>query len=215
MPAAGVLRSLLERRPDIIAAERVVLAAFRQQEAAQLALLPDFSFSLVGGRLGDQILSVLRLNPWLAAAGIGISIPIYEGGALRARVEITTAQQAQAVARYGAIALGAFREVENALANEQLLTARIPYEQRALADRTAAVEIATVQYRAGRRDMLWVAQLQTAQFITAAEVVKLRGAQGTNRIRLYQALGGSFDRTPAAAVPTLGMQPDPTGETGR
>ena len=74
-----------------------------------------------GRTLGDQVMSVLRLNPWLASAGIGVSIPIYEGGALQAKVQIATAQQAQAVARYGAVVLTAFREVETSLANEQLL----------------------------------------------------------------------------------------------
>lgn len=198
---AGVPASLLERRPDIIAAERAVLVAFRQQEAATLALLPDFSISLAGGRVGDQVLSLLRLNPWLASAGIGVSIPIYEGGALRAQVEIATAQQVEAVARYGAVALTAFREAENALANEQLLAKRLPFEERALADRTVAVRIATVQYKAGRRDLLWVADLQTAQLANEAAVIKLRGVQGANRIRLYLALGGSFDATPAATLP--------------
>jgi multidrug efflux system outer membrane protein len=207
LAGAGVPAALLERRPDVIAAERAVLAAFRQQEAATLALLPDFSISLVGGRLGDQVLSLLRLNPWLASAGIGVSIPIYEGGALRAQVEIATAQQAQAVARYGAVALAAFREAEDALANEQLLVKRIPFERRALTDRTAAVNIATVQYKAGRRDLLWVAQLQTAQLGTAATLIKLRSAQGANRIRLYLALGGSFDATPAATLVTPGGAP--------
>ena len=128
--AAGVPSSLLERRPDLVAAERDVLAAFRKEEAAELALLPNFSFSLVGGRLGDPILSLLHLNPWLASAAIGVSIPIYEGGALRAKVKIATAQQAQAVARYGSVALKAFREVENALANEQLLAKRLPLDQK-------------------------------------------------------------------------------------
>ena len=134
---------MLERRPDIVAAERAVLAAFRQEEAAKLALLPNFSFSLVGGRLGDPILSILHLNPWLASAAIGASIPIYEGGALRAQVKIATAQQAQAVARYGSVVLKAFREVENALANEQLLAKRLPLDQSAVVARTEAVRIAT------------------------------------------------------------------------
>jgi len=198
---AGVPAELLERRPDLVAAERAVLAAFRQQEAAELALLPDFSISLVGGRLGDQILSVLQLNPWLRSAGIGVSIPIYEGGALRAQVKIANAQQAQAVASYGAVALAAFREVENALANERLLARRVPFEERALTDRTAAVQIATTQYKAGRRDLLWVARLQSEQLATEAFVIKLRGAQGANRIRLHLTLGGSFDATPAATLP--------------
>ncbi len=192
----GVPSALLERRPDLLAAEREVLAAFRKEEAAQLALFPDFSISLAGGRLGDQVLSLLRLNPWLVSAGIGVSIPIYEGGALRAKVEIATAQQAQAVATYGAVALAAFREVENGLANEGLLGRQLPLDQKSLDDRTEAVRIATIQYKAGRRDLLWVAQLQTAQLASESNVIKLRSTQRTNRVRLYQALGGSFDAAP-------------------
>ncbi|MFP3648382.1 TolC family protein, partial [Paraburkholderia sp. SIMBA_054] len=63
-PATGLPVALLERRPDLVAAEREVLAAFRQEEAAKLALLPDFSFSFAGGRLGDPLFSILSLNPW-------------------------------------------------------------------------------------------------------------------------------------------------------
>jgi outer membrane protein TolC len=185
--------SLLERRPDIIAAEREVLAAFRQEEAAKLALLPDFSISLVGGRLGDPILSLLHLNPWFASAAIGVSVPIYEGGALQAQVEIATAQQAQVVARYGSIVLTAFREVENTLANEQLLAKRLPLDERAVEARTEAVRIATIQYKAGRRDLLWVSNLQTNQLANEADLIKLRGLERVNRIQLYLALGGSFD----------------------
>jgi len=196
----GVPSALLERRPDLVAAERQVLAAFRNEEAAELALLPEFSFSLVGGRLDDPVLTLLRLNPWLASAGIGVSIPIYEGGALRAKVTIATAQQAQAVARYGAVALRAFREVETSLANERLLAVQLPMDQKALDDRTEAVRIATVQYKAGRRDLLWVAQLQTAALSTEADLIKLQGAQRVNRVRLHQVLGGSYDASPATPV---------------
>ena len=194
----GVPSTLLERRPDIVAAERVVLAAFRNEEAAQLALLPDFSISLLGGRIGDPLLSVLRLNPWLASAAIGVTIPIYEGGALQAQVHIATAQQAQAVARYGAVALTALREAENGLANEQLLALRLPLDQKSLDDRIEAVRIATIQYKAGRRDLLWVAQLQAAQIAAELNFIKLRGAQRVNRVHLYQALGARYDVNPVA-----------------
>jgi outer membrane protein TolC len=199
---AGVPSALLERRPDIVAAEREVLAAFRSEEAVELTLLPEFSFSLVGGRLGDQVLSVLRLNPWLASAAIGVSIPIYEGGALRAKVQIATAKQAQAVARYGAVALAAFREVETSLANERLLAVRLPLEQKALDDRMQAVQIATVQYKAGRRDLLWVAQLQSVALASEADLIKAQGAQRVNRVKLAQVLGGSFDAAPAGTSGT-------------
>jgi outer membrane protein TolC len=84
-----------------------------------------------------------------------------------------------------------------------LLTLQLPLEQKSLDDRTEAVRIATIQYTAGRRDLLWVAQLQAAQIASEATVIKLRGAQRTNRVRLYQALGGSFDGAP----PTVASEP--------
>ena len=196
---AGVPASLLERRPDLAAAERLVLAAFRQEEAARLALLPDFSISLVGERLGDHLIRQLQLSPWLASAAIGMAIPIYEGGALRAQVKIATAQQAQAVASYGSVVLNAFREVEDVLASEQILEKRLGYEQRALVDRNAAVQLAVVQYQAGRRDLLWVEQLQSEQIVVESNVIQLRNAQIANRIQLHLALGGSFDAASSVA----------------
>lgn len=199
-PGAGIAGALLERRPDIIAAERMVLASFRLQESAELALLPAFSFSLTGGRIDSGILSLLRLNPWLASAAIGVSIPIYEGGALNAKVAIATAQQAKAVAKYGAVALAAFAEVENGLANEELLAKRIPLIDEALRNQTEALQIATIQYVAGRRDLLWVSNIQAGQLGYEALGIKLRGAQQTNRIQLLLVLGGAFNKVPPQPV---------------
>jgi NodT family efflux transporter outer membrane factor (OMF) lipoprotein len=198
-PSTGMPAELLERRPDIIAAEREVIGAFRQQEAAELALRPDFSLSLVGGRVGDPVLTLLRLNPWFASAALGTAVPIYEGGALRAEVKIATAQQAQAVAHYGSVTLKAFREVENAISNDQLLARRLPLDESQTQDRAEAVRIATVQYVAGRRDLLWVSNLQSNELASDADLIKLRALQHVNRIFLYLALGGSFDAAPAAA----------------
>lgn len=208
-PATGEPATLLTRRPDIVAAERRVLAAFRREQTAELSLLPEISVSLGGGRLNDQVLSILDLNPWLATAGIGVSIPIYEGGALRARVRIATAEQAQAVARYGQTVLTAFREVENAIANAQLLAKRLTFEQNALLNRTGAVGVATEQYRAGQRDLLWVTNLQAAELATKAAVINLRALQRINRIQLLMALGGSFDAPPDTADADAQPPPEP------
>jgi outer membrane protein, multidrug efflux system len=203
---ASLPSALLERRADIVAAERVVLAAFRQQESAELALLPSFGVSLDAGRFGDIVTSLLRLNPWLASAAIGMSVPIYEGGALQAQVSIATARQAQAVAGYGSVVLKAFREVEDSLANESLLAAQLPLDERSLQARTEAVRIGTLQFVAGRQDLLWVAQLQAEQIAAESNLIKVHAAQRANRIRLYQALGGGFGPAPengpqARAVP--------------
>jgi len=69
-----------------------------------------------------------------------------------------------------------------------------------LKNRAEAVRIATVQYKAGRRDLLWVAQLQTAALAAEADLIKLNSAQRTNRVRLHRALGGSFDASPAVTI---------------
>jgi multidrug efflux system outer membrane protein len=194
---AGLPSSLLERRPGIVAAERQVLAAFRTEEAAKLALLPSFSLTLDGGRLGDELLSVLELNPWLVHGAIGMDAPIYTGGALTAKVKIATAQQQRAVANYGAVALAAFNEVEGALTNQELLAQRLPYQEQAVADRSESVHVARMQYKAGTSDLLSVLQLQEADLAAEADLIKLHNAQLANRIQLHLALGGSFDKQPA------------------
>jgi outer membrane protein TolC len=146
------------------------------------------------------LISLLRLNPWLFHGVIGLDVPIYQGGALRTQIKIATAEQEQAVARYGAVALRAFREVEAALTNQELLTERLRCDQNALADRTEAVRIAKIRYEVGSSDLQSVLQLQTIQIASQADVIKLRNAQLANRINLHLALGGSFDAAPAAVV---------------
>jgi len=193
---AGLPSALLNRRPDIVAAERQVLEAFRMREAAKLALLPDFALTVTGGYLSDQLLSLLRLNPWLIGAGIGMSVPLYTGGALQAKVEIATARQSQAVARYGSVALTSFGEVEAGLTNERLFSERLGFDQKALGDRTEAVRIATMKYKAGSVDLLTVLVLQGDEISSRVKVVKLHGAQRINRVNLHLALGGDFASPP-------------------
>ena len=115
-----------------------------------------------------------------------------------AQIKIANAQQAQAVARYGSLLLKAFREVESALANEQLLKNRVPFEEKALLDRTEAVRIATIRSAAGRRDLLWVSISQHPQLSTeAGGLVRVRALQHLNSIGLLLAFGGSFEAVPA------------------
>ena len=165
-----------------------------------MALLPSFSLNLEGGRLSDQLLSVLGLNPWLVHGAIGMLVPIYEGGALRAEIRIATAQQDQAVAHFGGVALKAFDEVEVALTNERLLAERVSHIENAVLDHTEAVRVAELRYRAGSMDLLSVLQLQEGQIQSKADLIKLRNTQLANRVNLHLALGGSFDGLPAAAT---------------
>jgi multidrug efflux system outer membrane protein len=189
---AGLPLRLLERRPDLLAAQSQVLAAFRREEAARLTLLPSFTLGVEGGRLENNILSLLELNPWLFRSAIGMSVPIYTGGELKARVKIATAEQQATMASYGASVLAAFKEVENALTNEELLAQAVFYREASVRDRSEAVRISRVQYKAGATDLLSLLQLQTDQIAAESVVIKTRSAQLANRVRLHLALGGSW-----------------------
>jgi multidrug efflux system outer membrane protein len=196
---AGLPATLLERRPDLVAAEKQVLAAFRLQEAAKLALLPNIALTLDAGRLSNGLTSLLRINPWLLHGTIGMDIPIYTGGALRAQVEIATAQQRQVITRYGSTLIRAFYEVEVALTNEAVLAPQLQEEVKAFNDYREAVRLARIRYVAGAGDMLNVLLLQEKALASQSKVIQLRNARLANRINLHLALGGSFDAAPAAS----------------
>ena len=197
---AGVPSVLLKRRPDLLAAERQVLAAFRLQEAAELTLLPSFGLTLDGGRVSNGLISLLRLNPWAMHAAAGMEVPLFTGGRLTAQVKIATAQQAQAIALYGSVALQAFYEVEVALTNETLLAERLRIVEREIEDRALSVSISRIKYKAGTMDLLSVLQLEEGLLNNRAQLIQLRTALLANRINLHLALGGSFDAAPASAA---------------
>jgi len=198
---AGLPAALLERRPDLVAAEQGVLAAFREHESAELALLPSFSLSIGGGHFDDGILSLLRLNPWMARGTLGVDIPIYEGGAMVAQIQIADAEQTRAVASYGSAVLQAFGEAETALSNERLLAEEIHFADASVSDRTRALDMMKTRYLVGATDLLAVIQTQTYLIETEAELLQLRYAALANRIDLHLAIGGSFDAASATGVP--------------
>jgi multidrug efflux system outer membrane protein len=194
---AGLPSTLLERRPDVVAAERTVLAAFRNLESARLALLPTFSLTFDGGRISDALLSLVKLNPWFYHVPLGMTLPIYTGGRLTAQVNIGTAQQQQAVAHYGGVVLNAFGEVETTLTNETLFAQQFEHLENSLQQYNESVRIATIKYRAGTYDMQQVLQLQTSELSVESDVIRVRNARFANRINLHLALGGSFETAPA------------------
>ena len=199
---AGLPASLLQRRPDLIAAGRRVQAAFQGVQAAKLALLPSFSLTTAGGVLDDPLLSVLNENPTFVTLGLKLLAPIFDGGQLRAKVGIADAAQREAIALFGRAALESFKEVETALANEVFIAHGLAALQKAAAERSEAVRIARDKLEAGSIDLLPVLQLQADELTVDGEVIQLRGAQLANRIQLHLVLGGGFEARPAAELPT-------------
>jgi outer membrane protein TolC len=202
MPApvpAGMPSELLERRPDVIAAERRVAAAFARVGEAKAAQLPRISLTGGGSSLSsDVILLQNRDNPVWGLGG-NVFAPIYQGGALRAQVDARTAEQKEAMADYARIAQRSFGEVENALSAETALREREAILSAAIRDNERALELAQIQYRVGKVDFRVVEQRQLALYGARTTRLHVQAEQLAQRVNVYLALGGGFDDLPAMA----------------
>jgi multidrug efflux system outer membrane protein len=203
---AGLPSSLLERRPDVLAAERRVALAFHRTEEARAARLPSLSITTGLNHISSDLLVLKqRDNPvWSAAARL--AAPLYRGGALEAQVEVRTAEQREAVAAYAQTGLNAFGEVENALASEFALLERQAILDQAVRDSERVLELEQTRYRVGARDLRSVTQQQLALYSVRMTLLRVQSEQRVQRVNLHLALGGSFDTSSAAPQ---AASPDP------
>ena len=203
MPApvpVGLPSELLERRPDVVAAERRVAAAFNRIGEAQAARLPRISLTAgISSISSDVIVLQDRDNPsW--GLGVNLLAPIYQGGALRAQVDIRTTEQKLAVAAYASAGQRAFGEVENALAAEFALNDREAILQANVRDNERALELAQAQFRVGSADRRAVEQRQLALQSARTSLLRVQSERLAQRVNLHLALGGDFSDTTAGPV---------------
>jgi NodT family efflux transporter outer membrane factor (OMF) lipoprotein len=196
MPAAlsvGVPSELLERRPDVVAAERRVAVAFQRIGEAKAALLPRLSLTAGGSYISSDVFVLQdRTNPAFSF-GANLLAPIYQGGALRAQVDVRTAEQKEAVANYARTAQRSFAEVENALAAENALRDRDAILGANIIDNARALELTQIQYRVGSADLRAVEQNQLALYSARISLLRVQTERLAQRVNLYLALGGGFD----------------------
>jgi NodT family efflux transporter outer membrane factor (OMF) lipoprotein len=190
---AGLPSELLERRPDVVAAERRVAAAFNRVGEAKAARLPAIALTTgVSSISSDLFVLTSRDNP-IWNLGANLLAPIYRGGALQTQVKIRTAEQQQAVASYAAVGLRAFGEVESALAAEIAAREREQIIAQSLADNRRAFEVVQTQFKVGSTDLRFVTQRQLAVNATQSALVRVQAEQRVQRVNLHLALGGSFE----------------------
>jgi NodT family efflux transporter outer membrane factor (OMF) lipoprotein len=192
---------LLQRRPDLAAAERRLAAAGCRVEAARAALYPALTLdgSLGTNGLEPEDLADVDFRVW--SLGAGLFAPLFRGGALRAEVARQEARAAEAVANYGASLLRACAEVEQLLASERQLVARREHLDAAARHATAARDLARERYQAGLADFLAVADGQRQAFTAAAARIAVDRASCDNRIDLLLALGGGYVPNSTGAAP--------------
>jgi len=189
---AGLPSELLERRPDLIAAERAVAAEFFQVQSAKAARLPRISLTAGVGTSSNALNNTLNFGSDYWSAGANFVAPIFTGGALQAQVEIETAGQEEALANYGQLALRAFSEVEQGLANETLLRECEQYLQAVVAETTEALRLAQAEFDVGKIDLLSVIQQQGQVIAANVALLNIRDQRLQQRVDLHLALGGGF-----------------------
>ena len=203
MPApipAGIPADMLNRRPDLHAAERRVAAAFDRVGEARAAMLPTLSLSAGYGRLSNDVIETREdLEQTTSSVAVTGIMPLYTGGALTGQVRLRSAEQKQAVADYARRALLALAEVEEALSAERLLAARAS----ALDDGLLANQKATVQvrdsWRIGKSDMRAVHTQEMATLAAQSALLSVQRERLSRRVDLHLALGGDFGPPPALA----------------
>lgn len=198
---AGLPSQLLERRPDIVAAERRVAAAFHNVSEAKAARLPTISLSAAGSSISSELFVLQDRDNPVWSAGAALLAPIYQGGALVAKVDIRTAEQKQALAEYARAGLRAFSDVENAMSSESTLRSRERLLTQAVVDNERALELAEVRYRVGASDLRAVSQQQLALLSARTTLLRVRSEARVQRVNLHLALGGDFEMTPPPAEP--------------
>jgi NodT family efflux transporter outer membrane factor (OMF) lipoprotein len=189
---AGIPSQLLERRPDLVAAERKVAAAFNQLDAAKAAKLPNLSLSSSLGGSSPSLSNIL--NPanlaWQAIASL--TAPLIDGGRLDAQVEAATADQEAAVAAYAQTALNAFADVEKSLDQGSVLRERKAALTTVLQESEIALNIANLQFDEGEISLLDVLIIQQRVFSARSNLLSIERASLTQFIDLNLALGGSW-----------------------
>jgi NodT family efflux transporter outer membrane factor (OMF) lipoprotein len=211
---AGLPLEMLERRPDLVAAERRVAAAFNRVGEAKAARLPRIILNANVAAIQSDILQLKDdfENP---TGGVGgkLIAPIYQGGALKTQVAIRTLEQKDAVAQYARLALRALGDVENALSAGQTLAERDQLLQRAVADNQRALALAQTSYRVGQVDLRAVQQQQLNVHSARLALLRVQSEQLAQRANLHLSLGGSFESPPAqsASVATSQRASVPSG----
>ncbi|MBI5589023.1 MAG: efflux transporter outer membrane subunit [Deltaproteobacteria bacterium] len=191
----GLPSELLERRPDIAAAERRMAASNANIGVATAAFFPTVKFT---GLAGFQSGGLDMLFDWPSnfwAVGPSLNLPLFQGGQLDAGLRQTKAVYEETVARYRQTVLAAFAEVENNLAAEHLLTDEYERMLSALQSVHRQLEIAENRYRSGLATYLEVATAQNAALGIERAGVRLRGQQLVSAAALIKSLGGGWQVT--------------------
>ena len=189
---AGVPSALLQRRPDIAAAERRVAAANEQIGIARAAYYPNIGLSGSYGTSGSTVSNLFSVSNAVWSLGLSAAQTVFNAGATRAGVAGAEAQQQVATARYRQTVLDAFADVEDQLAAARVLAQQMVLRRQA-ADAANQVEVQILnRYKAGQVSYTEVVNAQATALSARRALVQAEADRQTTAVALIQALGGGW-----------------------
>jgi len=191
----GVPSELLERRPDIAAAERRVASANAQIGIATAAYYPQISLSASGGLESTAIGALFQGPSTLWSVGGSAFETVFDGGRRRAVTQQARDNHAATVASYRENVLEAFQQVEDNLAALRLLDQELTTQQVAVASARRSVDLSTARYKRGITTYLEVLTAQSIALSDERTAADLMARRMTASVQLIKALGGGWDRT--------------------
>lgn len=191
---ANLSSAVLLQRPDVMAAEHALKAANADIGAARAAFFPKISLTAAAG-IGSQGLSDLfdggSHRVWSFVPSV--TVPIFQGGALRAELEVAKISRDITVAQYEKAIQSAFREVVDALAVRQRIDERLQAQRALVAATQRSYQLADARYRNGLDSYLETLTAQRSLYSAQQNLITLQLAEAANRITLYKVLGGGAD----------------------
>ncbi len=204
----GVPSELLERRPDISAAERRAAAANAQIGVAEAAFFPAVTLSATGGFQSSVIGSLLSVPSRYWSLGAALAQVVFDAGLRRAQTDQAIAAYDESVANYRQSVLTAFQDVEDNLAALRILEQEASVQEEAVKAARESLAIVLNQYRAGTANYLAVIVIQAATLNNERTAITILGRRLTASVALIKALGGGWNEAPPA---TAGEKPKPGG----
>ncbi|VCU70540.1 Outer membrane protein OprM precursor [Pigmentiphaga humi] len=189
---AGLPSELLERRPDIAAAERDMHAANAQIGVAKAAYFPTLTLSASMGYRASEFSDWLTAPARFWSLGPALAAPLFDGGLRRAQTRQAEAAYDQRVAAYRQTVLSALAEVENYLAQLRTMEDEQVVQQRALDAARESLRLTTNQFESGLIDFLSVVSVQTSALSNERTALTLLGSRLTASVNLIAALGGGW-----------------------
>jgi multidrug efflux system outer membrane protein len=216
---AGLPAMLLERRPDVLAAEQDLVAANANVGAAKALFFPTISLTGLLGTLSGDFSNLLRTDANVWQVSPSLFTPIFQGGRIRNNYDVSKARREQAAAQYQKAALNSYREVANALVSvRKLAEVRVALEDGVAALRDAAT-LARSRYNAGLANYLEILNADQELFEQELQLAQARGEELRAFVDLYRALGGGWQQEHQAAstdAPAGSTSPSaPIADSGR